>query len=144
MQGEESHGQKTVSESTTCHETTSTTHFLVPFFHPEYFFLFAIRDPPLCWKIWKYFWMFWDTERKTKTTALYKALFLKKSRKNCQKLANFNKKMYFWLFLGSFSWFFEKRCCVESCGFLCCVQCPKKLNLSYQKQHSDLFLYCSP
>ena len=52
--------------------------------------------------------------------------------------------MHFWLFLGSFSWFFQERCFVESCGFLRCVQCPKTLNLSYQKQHLEIFSNFSP
>ena len=67
-----------------------------------------------------------------KTEALYKALFLKKSRKTARSWP-FLTRMHFWLFLGSFSWFFQKRCCVEGCGFLRCIQCPKTLNLSYQK-----------
>ena len=35
--------------------------------------------------------------------------------------------------------FFKTGGLVEGCSFLPCVQCPKTLNLSYQKQHSEIF-----
>ena len=38
----------------------------------------------------------------------------------------------------------SRRSPLEGCGFLRCVQCPKTLNLSYQKQYSEIFLIFSP
>ena len=45
------------------------------------------------------------------------------------------KTANFWHFFLIFS----RRCFVEGCGFLRWVQCPKTLNLSYQKQHFKFF-----
>ena len=69
------------------------------------------------------------------------------SWKNQEKLPEngcFTKKMHFGLFLGSFSYFFQELCFVEGCVFLHCVQCPKTLNLSYQKQYLEIFSNFSP
>ena len=41
--------------------------------------------------------------------------------------------------MAVFFHFFQERCFVEGFGFLRCVECPKTLRLSYQKQHSEIF-----
>ena len=66
---------------------------------------------------------------------------LEKIRKNCIKIV---KHVFFvqkGQFLAVFSGFFSRKvlCRSEGCGFLCCVQCLKTLNLSYQKQHYEIF-----
>ena len=72
-----------------------------------------------------------------KTVALYKAPFSKKSRKTARNWPFLTKKAFLTIFRQFFLIFFQERCFIEGCGFLCCVQCPKTPNLSYQKQHSE-------
>ena len=54
--------------------------------------------------------------------------------RNCQKLAVFNKKCSLTIFSQFFLIFSRTALCI-GCNFLHCIQCPKTLNLSYQKQH---------
>ena len=82
---------------------------------------------------------FWDTEHNGKKPHPSTKHCSWKKRKNCQTKYS---KCIFCLkqpISGSFSLFFQERCFLEGCGFLCCVQCPKTLNLSYHKQHSEIF-----
>ena len=113
---------------------------------------FWSKGTPLWWKVWKYFRMlflisqikrFGTLNATQKTAALYKAPFLKKSMKTDKNWLFLTKNAILTIF-RQFFWFFQKRCWVEGCVFLRCVQCPKTFNLGYQKQHSELFLNFSP
>jgi hypothetical protein len=79
-----------------------------------------------------------------KTAALYDAPFLKKSGKNCLKIVKIAFFAKNGQFLSVFPDFFKEPCFAEGCGFLHCVQCPKTLNLSFKKQHLELFSNFSP
>ena len=75
-----------------------------------------------------------DWTQRKKTAALYKALFLKKSRKTAQNSSFLPKNAFL-----TISWFFQERCFVEGCGFFVLCSVSKALNLSYQKQHLENF-----
>ena len=104
---------------------------------------FTVRDPPYC----DFFFnrnvvliaqnkRFGTLNATQKSTALYKAPFLKKSRKTARNWP-FLTNRAFLTFQAVFPDSSQDRCFVEGCGFLRCVQCPKTLYLSYQKQHSE-------
>ena len=77
---------------------------------------------------------FWDTEHNAKNYSLLQNIVL----------TLFLTKNAFLTILRQFFLIFQERCCVEGCVFLRCVQYPKTLNLSYQKQHSEIFSNISP
>ena len=69
-----------------------------------------------------------------KTAALYKApLLKKKEEKKTVRNWSFLTKNAFLTSFRQYFLIFHKRCFVEGCDFLCCVQCPKTLNSSYPK-----------
>ena len=78
------------------------------------------------------------TERNVKNHSPLQSTVFEKNQEKPPECFFFAKNA-FMAILGNFSWSFQERCCVEGCGFLRCVQCPKMLNLSYQKQHSEIF-----
>ena len=83
-------------------------------------------------------WAFWATERDAKNHSPLQSTVLEKIKKNCQKLAIVNKKK---LILTIFRQFFQKTVLCRGLQFftLRSVQCPKTLNLSYQKQPFQFF-----
>ena len=82
---------------------------------------------------------FWCTECNTKNLSSLRITISEKIKKNRRKMVKNGQngqKLPFW---AGFSWFFQKWCFSESCGFLRCIQCIKTLLLSYLNQHSDNF-----
>ena len=70
---------------------------------------------------------FWDTDHNAKTAALYKAPFLKKSRKTAKHWPFFNKKCILTILRQFFSDFFKNRAVYRAVVFCVAISVPKRL-----------------